>query len=1140
MARAATLSTDLDRAADLLAERLGQGPAVLLLGQSLLVESGHDQLAESVAGRLGLPPQPTASLVLGGALPGNEILRLVADAGRSVVVPSGLTAICRYGWNAVFTSSIDNTLPRLLRTGWRDVHEVFESTEARSDPRNPAHLEITYLFGRCDQHEGTGRPPLSTLELLRRRPTSQDLANRLRTIVSPAGTLLISGWALGDWLSAEDLVSRVLEFAPGQVHLFGADESLIDDELVATAVASGHLTAWTLSLSELLTILDLAGRLQVGPGAHADVGERVVTLAGTPTVVPRAILGRIAAFGGLLDSEAVAQATPLSGEALYQGFREFLFSADRDPIWSAYARQLAFERDHDAELAKKLRREVQRLTDGKPIRPIVVHGQACSGKSVALQRLAFEEARRGEGLVLFLRRRHGFYPSADIDAVCTWAEENGAPYTLLVADVMESAAAQRPYADLLEELRGRRRSVFVVGSAYGDLSDQRGIVAHSCPIELTDGDRERFVALLRWVDPNLEQVVEQRRTGTPEERLLAALYRWLPATRAALRHSLKRELDYATEVIAAKPNVSDVKLSPIQREMLRVGLITPDDIVQSSDGEGEPRRNLVRELLVLVMVPAWLGLDVPIDLALRALGAAHSFEDILDAIKRTNRHAEIVRWVQEDDGSILLGARNSLEAQLLVQEVVPDEVDRARSVGALLREVRPSSARGVAGDDVGFAVQLLNVGVPAKGHAPLPRRTWGELARSLGDLRHDAGFEEPRLMLREARLHREFATSPLVALEPEEAIEHLETAREIAERGAIVARETRRPNALALNLDVEAQSASGAITIQRLKRGDRTGALAAFERQRVIMTRATLTQKGSFYPISVATWSAASVVLDDVLDEDERTTVLAELLSLYQGTTEADFESDQAIEYQKRRQQLGELLNDHQMSEAAFQRQVALGSTSAVLRRAIEMAGGVKGDYADPDAGLAVLDEHAGLAASDQHCVQLRLDLWWFRKTGGLAFEGRNRSLPLTRTDWQTCLRLIADVEAFGDSRRSGANLFRRALAHFQLDEVQRSLEVFAELRGDSSVPGSVRLSTVYHATDSRGMARHYSGRINLTGTQRRPRIYVNELASNIEVDLARFGLLQVRGPRTLEFFIGFSPQGPQAIPTVSGVTERR
>src|SRR5947208_2321564 len=83
------------------------------------------------------------------------------------------------------------TLPGLLRNGWRDVHEVFESSEGRTDPRNPAKLQVTYLFGRVDQKERSARPPLTAQELLRRRPTAQDLANRIRMTVSPTGTLLI-------------------------------------------------------------------------------------------------------------------------------------------------------------------------------------------------------------------------------------------------------------------------------------------------------------------------------------------------------------------------------------------------------------------------------------------------------------------------------------------------------------------------------------------------------------------------------------------------------------------------------------------------------------------------------------------------------------------------------------------------------------------------------------------------------------------------------------------------------------------------------------------------------------------------------------------------------------------------------------
>lgn len=984
---------------------------------------------------------------------------------------------------------------------------------------------------------------MTAQDLLRRRPTAQDLANRIRMTVSPTGTLLVDGWSTLDWFSPAELAGRLLEFAPGQAHIFGANETLVDNADIAALAESGHATFWRSSLAEVLSELSSSGSLVAGPGVHAEPGQRVVAFGGERHLVPREILARVANFGELLDVDATADALMIHDEALYSSFREFLFSADRDPMWLAYARELAFARDHDAELAAKLDREIQRLGKGRPIRPIVVHGQACAGKSVTLQRLAFEHARRGEGAVVFLRRSHAAFAVADIDAVCLWAENLEAPYTLLVVDAMESGGSSEvPYAELLETLRARRRNVFIVGSAYGDLSSTHGLISQPARISLSEAERERFIALLRRVAPELEAVIRQKGSALEDDHLLSALYRWLPATRAGLRRSLKRELDHAAEVMASPREAAAVATTPLQRELLRVGLITEENLGGRDDEGSTPRRELVAELLGGVMIPAWLGVDAPVELILRTLKAGEDFQDFIDAIRATNSRVEIVRWVQERDGSLWLGARNGLEARLLVEASHPAEEDRADRIASLVRAIRPDETRGTSGgDEIGFAIRLLAAAAPTRGHTPLHPRTWRQLAEALSAVREESGIEEPRLMLREARLLRECAIHRLSELDPQDKLAVLRSAYTVAERGALVARDTDRHAGLRLSLYVEMQAAAGAIALQNIRAGNPAAATAGFGLERAAMREALASQKGSFYPISVATWTTIEMLSHDALEELEGHEALSELLAMYQGTTESDFDASQAEEYHVRRGELGCFTRDHAMSDASFERLLTLGSSAGVFRRAHDAARPREGGgYDDPSAGLDVISEFEDRVELSQDCIQLRLDLWWYASTGGLVFEGTNRTIPLDRQGWFRCLELVADVEATGDSPRSGGNLFRRALAHFHLGEFPRSVDAFTSLRSDRSVPGSRRLATIYVASTSAGEAQRYSGRVNLTGRDRRPRIYVNELGERVELDLNRFALQGVRGAQTLELFVGFSPQGAQAIPTTGDVAIHR
>src|SRR5262249_30738541 len=132
---------------------------------------------------------------------GNQVSRSVESAlawmqerCKHFSSPLWLETVAGFAWSGVYTTAIDVIWQRAFKSTWRELEPIFTEEIDPVDARSRSKLHCTYLFGAVDQSNLEQRPPLTRMELNKRRQVAISLARRLPRLVTPFGALVIEGY----------------------------------------------------------------------------------------------------------------------------------------------------------------------------------------------------------------------------------------------------------------------------------------------------------------------------------------------------------------------------------------------------------------------------------------------------------------------------------------------------------------------------------------------------------------------------------------------------------------------------------------------------------------------------------------------------------------------------------------------------------------------------------------------------------------------------------------------------------------------------------------------------------------------------------------------------------------------------------
>lgn len=1088
-----------------LLSRLKIGPAFLLLGQ----ESAQWRDEEETEQVQPIPP-------MGSPI---EEYESYADRIKLDPIPRRLIEISEFPWNGVYTTRVDGTTSRAFATSWRRVVSI-SSVEVGRNPRSSNELQIRHLFGGVslpqDEH-----PPTDTIERLEARSRATEslsvLADRLLT---PRGVIVIDGYAIGDWLSIEDLFVFLGRLGARQAYLFSASDDLAEDQLIQAAVKRGVLCLYPEPLATVLADARIAGLLDKSIEGHGRGGQRLIPIGDRFIELDVNTFNRVIATARPIDTVLMEPFGAASAFVKYERFRNMLGSSEGVSPYKAAASGYPFHRDFQNALQSRTLRALNELNSPDPI---IVSGQTATGKSLALCSLSIEVARTGKAAVLHSSRR-GERPSlTDVDAYAKWVEETADAPTLLIWDGMVDDGE---YYTLQRQLRARGRRVLVVGSGYRNLTaSPRNVVAD---IALSSGEVDRLRGWLTEFGIESSSLAGSQLDAS----FLAILYRLIPDSQYGIRRGLVREArttEAAFERLAQESPDTATRLTVVAQALRDAGYdvrqLKPserpnDELVDLAFSE----RSTAEQLTAAVLVAGQHGLAIPLELTLRVIGRS-GWSSLVDLVSKF----DLFRWDETERGDQVIGARTRLEAQLLAREDLTPETEIA-VICELIANLRPEPSRW-GGPEVDFIVELVRKVGPKSPDAGRYAKSYLDVAMAFKALRENLGRTHHRLVLQEANLTREYR--PRGQKNVPEFFDRTALLRDTQRLLEETIEDADASGRAKLNLLVELASTIGAQVYERTSTKAEEGKSSSVSALMQDVIRAVLAARAidpeSYHPVDVVAWTTSRAIGNGDLTDPVRLELLANAVASLDSVDPSVLSPSDKADYDRRQVEIARLLDNRVLEDRHLESLRDNRDPAAFYFLARSMA---QREPSGRREALGFLLEAPVEVRQDWRCARLLLDLFWEVKTGKRFLKGERVSLAFSREDWRECLT-IADAVSSPSSFDQYRLQFLRGLALFHLAQYKRSEAVFAQLDRDSAELSS-RVVSTYLASNETGQPLLLGGRVTwATPDGRRGKVWVEELGIEINFIPHRFSVsdFRQRGDLLPNFHIAFNMRGALADP---------
>ena len=1117
-------------------------PLVLVLGQDAWAESenGHTLLAKALD-RLGRPGkvQRGWSALLGADPVPDEFDDWLAERFARRVHPHALEVISELPWSAVFTSSFDPTLRKLLSGPGREPAVILTAQETPRTVRSRARPPLYYLFSHAGVHDPQARLPRTRSECSARRVRhAVPLLDRVLETATALGLIVVEGFSSGnDWFRIEDLLGIVGNAVPNQVLWFGGRPRLgndVDDQF-DEAVESGRILVEPRRLGTVVAELRALDRLSDIAPPESEAAGTISLRDGRRMETTAEQRLRIEAVASIVDDSWTAFLPPLGKEAEYATFRRFHGNLEGPRLLvEGVRRGFAIERDFEGDLRKRIADAV--ADRARSDVPIIVEGQSGSGKSVALARAA-ASVRTDEKLpVLYAIGR--VPASHDVSEFCESAERAGAPATLIVCD---ANADHDRYYDLLMGLRSRGRRTVVVGSQYrSDVSSEsQNHVGIEVPVRLSNEEQNRLAALVgSYVDVS-------ERTMSEPGHMLAFLYRFLPASRPRIGAGLNTEARSEARTLRSRGRQFR-KIEPmtlIHQRMMEAGIVSQylPLLGECEDELQENFEDAAHLLIDFVMLAGSLNCLLPVNLLMRAVtGRSQEFD--LSMVVHLFLNLDLFRWRAADrEGSELyVGPRLTLEAEVLCRYRFGGAASEAQRLLELISAVRDDGRDGER-TEIRFLLDLLQQVGPDGRRGDRYKVAYVDIARALTVLREHYGTIDARLILQESAFRRHAVRRQVV--EDDARLPLLEEARDVVQdaldgiaQGSVYAARRTKDSLL-----VERAAIYGFLAWNLADNGAGVEDIwRSYDAARTAVGKA-VSASDNYYPYDIGLWMPSDLLGCDRLREGQRAELTADIYSTLDQVDASELSPSQRERFLSRRMRVGTALHDQRLTEDAYAELEAGGSTAGYFLRARGFIGDVDrsaGAIDDPRIrdgarrAAGFLGDRFDRIAGDPRCLRLLLEARWIAEVGRWPLRGERQPLPFAdgaRSDLLDILRALN--QAAGGSAGHVPRYLEAVLAWLAGD-VQSAVGVFGDVAQDTDHEFPGRVVRRHVITDADGAPCRFDGRVERDRGEGHWSIRVDGLDRRVDLLSRDFPKEDIAYGRVVRgFSIAFNFIGPIADP---------
>lgn len=1123
-------------------------PIVLFLGQRYAsAEATIDPLVARIERhRGGGDPEATWMTLLRQPL-SDDIYPWIVERFERQVLPEALEQVFQVAWSAVFTSAIDPRIVVRLETRGRVPESILSKEHFPRVPRSRARPGVHYLFGRADETSPETRAPRSRKDLQTRRMVhANPLVNRIPETTTSLGLLVIAGLRDGDWLAVDELLAP-LSAQPGmRILWFLAHQQRPQSEFFDDLVANGNLLVDERSLEEAVLELEVASGSSRAEQTIFQADSGTIKLGADKFLrLTAGMRLRVEAAAAVVDDTWTDPPEPLDALQLTEAFRRFHGDlGGARGLVEGVARGFSIERDFEAQLWSQVERLVQRPGQGENL--VIIHGQSGMGKSLAVARVARLLRNQFHLPVLYSWAR---VPLAmELDDFCETAERCGADCTVILCDCNSEV---RRYRELTDGLKSRGRRVVIIGTCYrlelkGPASEANYAEA---PATLSQNETAQLKSLVAQFGQS--EKIDYRRAG---DQVLPMLYRYLSVSRARIIGGVSDEARATEELIrlrassVPRPQRMQTQLA---QKLIDAGLAGGDiEIFESESTLAAEGEDAAGRFIDYVMVAGRLDCPVPVNLLLRAIRSVNDSLDYAQILYMFDQ-LDLFRWKMADGegNDLLVFPRLQLEAELICARRLAGTSREVSCIVELIRAARISSVDATAERD--FLLDLLH-----KMHRDGPRlknyqKGYLDFARALTDLRTRYNVRDASLMLQESAFRRDTVfisdgtSDPADRISDEHRDRILEEAREVIEialkeigDGKLFAGKRTRQNLSVERATIYCYQAFG-LARRKANAGQ---IMSHYGAARVAITSAAAAAS-SYHAFDIAIWAPALIVKENVLPEDQKQELLADIYSTFDSFSANLNLQRYRAEFEERRLKVAQLLRDSALEDSSFEELERRKPAVAYYLRARSLCQDALDAMRPVDAAMKKRSERAATYLEDRYeqivrdprALQLLIQLRWLAVSGDRLLRRERCVIP---TDVAFQRKILSYVRTLNELAGSGAsNVYRLLEATLQWIAGDSSLarEQFNQLARDSDFEdGSRVVRRLLLVSEDPGGYRGTADRLRKEGNWS---ISVKNFSGTIDLEARQFGGEDLRKGRELRGFnIAFNFLGPIADPIRMGV----
>ena len=1118
-----------------------QRPIVLVIGQDAWADSEYqDVVLEKALERVGRSGEARHGwpALLGTSPLCHSFYEWLAERFERRVHPAWLATLGELPWSAVFTSALDPTLGLLLTGAGREPEVVLTANETPRIARSKARPPLYYLFGRAGSPDPQARPPVDRNELnIRRFNHALPMFRRVLDTATTLGLVVVDGFVAGrDWLKIEDALGAMGAAAPRQILWFGGRPQLETDDAAHfdAAVESGRILVERERLGTAAAELRALGRLaDLTPPESEEAG--VVSFMGDRRLetTPEERL-RVEAVASIVDDAWTAFLSPLGPDAKYDAFRRFHGNLGGSRLLvEGVRRNFVIEREFEKQLLRQLN---VALTDHASVDvPVIVHGQSGTGKTVALARVVARVREEKRAAVLYAVGR--IPQSQEVSSFCEAAEKAGAETTLIVCDANREIDH---YRDLLMSLRSRGRRVVLLGSQYRITDDPLGQshLRFEAPTELSRVEREDLAALLgdfltEQLNPELFR----------EPHMLAFIYRSLPPSRSRISAGLGAEARAAEHElrVRGRQRRSILPRTQLAQKLIDAGLANRDQPIFDQQDAALEAGDAAGRIIDFVMLAGSMNCAVPVNLLLRAVTETLGQPDV-SLISDMFGELDLFRWKWADAerSELLVLPRLTLEAELICRRRLGSAGAESERLIELIRSVRSTEVDRE--HERRFLLGLLQQ-IGADGpRGRRYQRAYVDIARTLTDLRLHFGVIHPSLILQESAFRRSAIREDEV--KESERLPLLEEARDAVQAAldGIADGTISAPKRTNKNLLVERASLYGYLAYDRAKSGSVEEIWSSYEAARSAIRRA-VSVTDNYFPLDVGLWTPADILRMANLPSEHRVELTADIYATLDQVDPETLPPKQREKFRGRQMNIGQSLENHDLTEEAYAALATSGSTAGYFLRARHIAPEFSRENVPVSApedrdrarrAAEFLRSQFDRIEHDERCLGLLLECRWIAEMGLRPLRGQRLPLPADNATRRDLLEIVCALnKASGEAARHVTRYLEAVLTWLAADE-QAAIYVFRELSRETEFEDAGRVVRRHQITDESLSPRVFKGRIEQQRSEGHWAVRVDELNQQVTLLSRDFPDDEIAYGRSIKnFAIAFNFIGPIADPTM-------